>query len=140
MTVIVIRTHPDSRRAPVENFTGTVYVDELAIAEPPSRLRAFSVHFTPGARSAWHQHPLGQILHVTEGEGRVQVQGPAVQHIRAGDTVITRPGEWHWHGAAPAAFMTHTAIQEADDDRCDAYWGAHVTDDEYLAAPTVAGG
>jgi len=100
MTVIVIRTHPDSRRAPVENFTGTVYVDELAIAEPPSRLRAFSVHFTPGARSAWHQHPLGQILHVTEGEGRVQVQGAAVQRIRAGDTVITRPGEWHWHGAA----------------------------------------
>jgi len=78
MTVIVIRTHPDSRRAPVENFTGTVYVDELAIAEPPSRLRAFSVHLTPGARSAWHQHPLGQILHVTEGEGRVQVQGAAV--------------------------------------------------------------
>jgi quercetin dioxygenase-like cupin family protein len=131
--VIVIRQRPDSRRAPAENFNGIAFVDELAVAEAPSRLRAFSVHFTPGARSAWHRHPFGQILHVTEGEGRVQTRGGPVQHIRAGDTIVTRPGEWHWHGAAPATFMTHTAIQEADDDRCDAYWGNHVTDDEYLA-------
>lgn len=131
--MIVIRSRPDSRQAPADHFTGVVFVDELAVAEEPSRLRAFSVHFTPGARSAWHQHPFGQILHVTEGEGRVQVKGGPVQRIRAGDSIVTRPGEWHWHGAAPTTFMTHTAIQEADDDQCDAYWGNHVTDEEYRA-------
>ena len=131
--MIVNRTRPDSRPAPPENFTGIVFVDELAVADEPSRLRAFSVHFTPGARSAWHRHPFGQILHVTEGEGRVQAKGGPVQRIRAGDTIVTKPGEWHWHGASPTTFMTPTAIQEADDARCDAYWGAHVTNDEYHA-------
>jgi len=134
----VIRTHPDSQPAPAERFTGSVFVDELAIAEQPSRLRAFSVHFTPGARSAWHQHPNGQILHVLEGVGRVQQRGGQIQQIRAGDTIVTLPGEWHWHGAAPGHLMTHLAIQEADDDRIDAYWGDHVTDPEYLAAPDAA--
>ncbi|WP_067885268.1 (R)-mandelonitrile lyase [Nocardia vaccinii] len=133
--MIVIRTHPDSTPAPAQRFTGDVFVDELAIADKPSRLRAFSVHFAPGARSAWHSHPFGQILHVVEGVGRVQAEGGALQEIRAGDTIVTRPGEYHWHGAAPGSFMTHIAMQEADDDGVDAYWRAHVDDNTYLAAP-----
>lgn len=127
----VIRNRPDSQSAPAEHFTGQVWVDPIAIAELPSRARAFSVHFTPGARSAWHQHPHGQILHVIEGQGLVQQRGGPIEAIRAGDTIVTLPGEWHWHGAAPGNFMTHLAIQEADDDRVDAYWGMHVTDAEY---------
>lgn len=127
----VIRTRPDSQPAPPERFTGNVWVDPIAIADPPSRVRAFSVHFTPGARSAWHQHPHGQILHVLEGQGLVQQRGRPVEQIRAGDTIVTLPGEWHWHGATPGTFMTHLAIQEADDDRVDAYWGDQVTDEQY---------
>ncbi|CAO5186093.1 (R)-mandelonitrile lyase [Frankia sp. AiPs1] len=133
--MIVIRTHPDSTPAPAERFTGSVFVDELAIAETPSRLRAFSVHFTPGARSAWHCHPFGQILHVTEGVGRVQAEGGLLHEIRAGDTIVTNPGEYHWHGAAPGTFMTHIAIQEADDDRVDASWREHVDVSTYTATP-----
>lgn len=133
--MIVIRNHPDSAPAPADRFTGTVFVDELAVAEPPSRLRAFSVHFTPGARSAWHSHPFGQILHVTEGVGRVQAEGGPLYEIRAGDTIVTRPGECHWHGAAPGSFMTHIALQEADDDRIDAYWREQVDDQTYHSAP-----
>jgi quercetin dioxygenase-like cupin family protein len=136
--VYVVRNHPESSPAPAERFTGQVFVDELAIASPPSRLRAFSVHFTPGARSAWHCHPYGQILHVLEGVGRVQVEGGPLQEIRAGDTVLTLPGEYHWHGAAPGHFMTHIAMQEADDDQVDAYWREHVNEAVYFA-PTTSG-
>jgi quercetin dioxygenase-like cupin family protein len=127
----VIRTGPDSQSPPAERFTGTVWLDPIAVAALPSRLRISRVHFSPGARTAWHQHPLGQILHVLEGRGRVQQRGHPVEEFQAGDTIITLPGEWHWHGAAPGTFMTHLAIQEADDDRNDVYWGAHVTDEEY---------
>jgi quercetin dioxygenase-like cupin family protein len=133
--VIVIRNHPDSTPAPADHFTGNVFVDELAVADLPSRLRAFSVHFTPGARSAWHRHPYGQILHAIEGVGRVQAEGGPLHEIRSGDTIVTGPGEHHWHGAAPGSFMTHIAIQEADDDRVDAYWRNHVDDQTYLADP-----
>jgi quercetin dioxygenase-like cupin family protein len=122
-----------------------VFVDELVIASPPSRLRAFSVHFTPGARSAWHSHPYGQILHVLEGVGRVQVEGGPLHEVRPGDTVLTLPGEYHWHGAAPGHFMTHIAMQEADDDQIDAYWREHVDDATYFhedraASPTAVSG
>jgi quercetin dioxygenase-like cupin family protein len=133
--VIVIRNHPDSTPAPADRFTGAVFVDELAVADPPSRVRAFSVHFTPGARSAWHRHPFGQILHVIEGVGRVQAEGDPVREIRGGDTVVTKPGEYHWHGAAPGSVMTHIAIQEADDDRVDAYWREQVDESTYVATP-----
>jgi len=129
----VIRTRPDSQPGPADRFTGTVWIDPISIQDPPSRVRAFSVHFTPCARTAWHQHPRGQILHVLEGRGRVQQRGKPVEEVRAGDTIVTLPGEWPWHGAAPGSFMTHLAIQEADDDGIDAYWGEHTTDDEYQA-------
>jgi quercetin dioxygenase-like cupin family protein len=130
------RTRPESGRGPEEWFTGEVWLDQIGEPLPaPSRMRALSVHFTPGARTAWHRHPLGQLLHVTEGIGRVQSKGGPVEEIRAGDTIRFEPDEEHWHGAAPSHFMTHLALQEADDEGVPAYWGEHVTDEEYLAAP-----
>jgi quercetin dioxygenase-like cupin family protein len=92
-----------------------------------SGMQVSSVHFSPGARTAWHAHPGGQTLHVTEGVGRVQERGGPVEEIRAGETVIAEAGEWHWHGGAPHHFMTHIAVYEGE-----AEWGDHVTDDEYL--------
>ena len=126
-------SRPDSSRGPAERFTGEVWLDQIAGAEDPtSRAQLLSVHFTPGARTAWHRHPLGQVLHVTEGEGQVQTRGGPVEPIRAGDTITFAPDEEHWHGASPTTFMTHLALQEADDEGVPAYWGDHVTDAEYL--------
>jgi quercetin dioxygenase-like cupin family protein len=131
--VEITRTHPDSRRGPADWFTGEVWLDHIAAAPAPSRLRAYSVHFSPGARTAWHRHPFGQVIHVTEGEGLVQRRGAPMETIRAGDTVRFEAGEEHWHGATPERFMTHLALHEAGDDGADADWGPHVSDDEYLA-------
>jgi quercetin dioxygenase-like cupin family protein len=128
----VVRTRPDTQQGPAGSFTGTVWFDQIAAGVPPSRLRAYTVHFSPGARTAWHTHPNGQILHVTEGVGRVQSRGGHVQEVRAGDTVVIEPGEWHWHGAAPHNLMTHLGLHELGDDGSDAEWGDHVTDAEYL--------
>jgi quercetin dioxygenase-like cupin family protein len=129
----IIRRRPQTATGPPEWFTGTVYVDGIATADDPSPLRAYRVHFTPGARTAWHTHPHGQVIHVTEGVGRAQRRGGALEQIRAGDTVRFDPGEEHWHGAGPAHFMTHLAFQLADVDGADASWGEHVTDAEYGA-------
>ena len=114
-------------------FTGDVWLDSIIQGEAPSRVRVGAVHFTPGARSAWHSHALGQTLFVTEGEGRVQARGSAIVTIRAGDVVKAPPDEEHWHGAAPDHFMTHISITEAGGqrDKPDTSWGAHVTDEEY---------
>jgi quercetin dioxygenase-like cupin family protein len=117
--------------APADWFTGTAYIDGLAPADMPSRLRAYRVHFTPAARTAWHTHPNGQLLHITDGVGRVQSRGGPVEQVVAGDTVRIEPGEEHWHGAAPSNFMTHIAFQLADEDGRDASWGDPVTDAEY---------
>lgn len=125
--MFVVRDHPESSPAPAGRFTGQVFVDELVIASPPSRLRAFSVHFTPGARSAWHSHPYGQILHVIEGVGRVQAEGAPPREIRPGDTVLTLPGEYHWHGAAPGHFMTHIAMQERPTTTTSTRTGANMS-------------
>ena len=130
----VIRSRPDSSAGPADRFTGTVWIDPIAVVGGSRRLHSNSVHFTPGARTAWHAHPYGQILHVLEGCGRVQARGGPIQEVRAGDTVVTAAGEWHWHGAAPRTFMTHLGMQEADDTH-DTEWGEHVSDAEYLAAP-----
>jgi quercetin dioxygenase-like cupin family protein len=102
-----------------------------------SRLTASSVHFTPGARTAWHTHPNGQTIFVTEGVGLAQRRGGSVVVIRPGDRVFFEPGEDHWHGAAPTRFMTHLAMLEADDKGKSATWGPHVTDSEYAAAPSI---
>jgi quercetin dioxygenase-like cupin family protein len=114
-----------------DRFVGDVWIDSLASGEPPSRIRVSVVRFAPGARNAWHAHAVGQTLHVTEGIGRVQARGGAVLEIRAGDTVHTPPGEWHWHGAAPDRFMTHLAMWEAPDEGEESEWGEQVSDVEY---------
>jgi quercetin dioxygenase-like cupin family protein len=118
-------------------FTGAVYVDTVAIPNGASRLSASSVHFTPGARTAWHTHPNGQTIFVTEGVGRAQRRGGPIEVIRPGDRVFFEPGEDHWHGAAPARFMTHIAMLDVDDKGNAATWGDHVTDIEYAAAPAI---
>lgn len=129
----IVRTSPDTERGSAQWFTGTVLIDRIARLAPPARLRLASVHFTPGARTRWHSHPLGQVLHVTEGAGLVQRRGGPVEAIRAGDTVVFAPGEWHWHGAGPRSFMTHLAAQEADDTGSDAEWGEEVSAADYPA-------
>jgi quercetin dioxygenase-like cupin family protein len=115
-------------------FTGDVYIDAVANPGPPARAAAASVHFTPGARTAWHTHPFGQTIFVIDGLGLCQREGGEVEEIRAGDRVYFEPGENHWHGAAPSRFMAHVAIHEADDSGSAVTWGRHVTDEEYVAA------
>jgi quercetin dioxygenase-like cupin family protein len=117
-----------------ERFTGDVYIDTLATASPPSRVLASLVHFTPGARTAWHRHPLGQSLFVTEGIGLVQRRGGPIEVIRPGDRVYIEPDEEHWHGATPTRLMVHLALNEVDEDHVAAHWGDHVTDEEYNTA------
>jgi quercetin dioxygenase-like cupin family protein len=119
-----------SVRGSAEWFTGAVRVDPLFQAPEPARVRCASVTFEPGARTAWHTHPLGQTLVVTAGCGRVQRWGGPVEEIRAGDVVWFEPGEKHWHGAAPTTAMTHIAIQEALDGQV-VEWMEHVSDEEY---------
>jgi len=123
----------DTTKGPAESFTGDVYVDMIPSPSAPSRVRAAVVHLTPGARTAWHTHPLGQTIYVTEGIGRCQSEGAPIEELRPGDSVFFEPGENHWHGATPTRFMTHTAIQETDDTGSTVAWGRHVTDDEYRA-------
>ena len=124
-----------TRRGPSDWFTGAVFVDTVAAPSEGSRLSASSVHFTPGARTAWHTHPNGQTIWVTEGVGLCQRRGGAIEVIRPGDRVFFEPGEEHWHGAAQNRFMTHVAMLEVDEAGSPATWGDHVTDDEYAAAP-----
>ncbi|MCA0873787.1 cupin domain-containing protein [Seohaeicola saemankumensis] len=121
-------------KARSEWFTGTVWQDPVIEAPEPARLRALRVHFEPGARTAWHTHPLGQTLYVLTGVGLVGLRGQAPQVIRPGDTVWIPPGEEHWHGAGPETGMAHLAMQEALDGSV-AVWLEHVTDADYLAAP-----
>jgi quercetin dioxygenase-like cupin family protein len=124
---------PPSAKGPAEWFTGDVWIDAIARGEEPARVRVGAVRFTPGARTAWHSHALGQTLYVTDGAGLVRSRGGEVVAVRAGDVVFTPPDEWHWHGAAPDHFMTHLSITEGvpGDERPEAEWGAHVTDAEY---------
>ena len=126
-----IRPKQPSTKGTADRFIGDVWIDRLTDAQPPSRIRVNVVRFAPGARNAWHSHALGQTLHVTEGVGRVQSRGGDVVEVRAGDTVVTPPDEWHWHGAAPDHFMTHIAMWEAPETGPEAEWGEQVTDDEY---------
>ena len=118
-------------------FTGAVHIDTVATPSEPSRLAASSVHFTPGARTAWHTHPNGQTIYVTEGVGLCQRRGGEIEVIRPGDRVLFEPGECHRHGAAPNRFMTHIAMQEVDTQSSPVTWGEHVTDEEYGAAPPI---
>jgi len=126
-------------KAGSDRFVGDAWFDVIVRGEEPSRVRASIVHFAPGARNAWHSHAVGQTIHVTEGVGRMQSRGEDMIEIRAGDTVHTPPGEWHWHGAAPDRFMTHFTIYEAAADGAETDWGDQVTDVEYRAEPTEPG-
>lgn len=120
-----------SRRMPNDYFTGTVWQDPIIEAPAPARVRAAWVRFEPGARTAWHTHPLGQTIHITAGIGLVQIWGEPIREVRAGDTVWFAPGEKHWHGATPTMAMTHIAIQEALDGK-HVEWLEHVSDEQYL--------
>jgi quercetin dioxygenase-like cupin family protein len=121
--VRVTREQPQSMPGPAEWFTGAVWFNDLSGG---GQVSLGSVHFSPGARTAWHSHPGGQTLYVMEGVARVQDRGGPVEEVRAGETVVTEAGVWHWHGAAPGQFMTHLAVYEGAPD-----WGEPVSDDEY---------
>jgi quercetin dioxygenase-like cupin family protein len=131
----ITRNSIETARGPAEWFTGDVFIDAVAAASAPARVQANLVHFTPGARTAWHTHPLGQTIYVTEGVGLCQKRGGPIEVIRPGDRVEFAPDEPHWHGAAPTRFMVHLALNEVDDDHVAADWGEKVTDEEYAKAP-----
>ena len=133
----ITRNSVDTAAGPEDWFTGWVYIDAVATPSAESRLSAACVHFTPGARTAWHTHPNGQTIWVLEGVGLCQREGGAIEVIRPGDRVFFEPGENHWHGAAPNRFMAHIALVEVDDGGTSATWGVHVSDDEYAAAPRI---
>ncbi len=120
----------NSAKGPADWFTGEVRIDPLFPARDPARAAGNAVTFEPGARTAWHTHPLGQVLIVTSGCGRVQREGGPIEEVRPGDVVWFEPGEKHWHGAGPATAMTHIAIQESLGGSA-VEWLEHVTDDEY---------
>jgi quercetin dioxygenase-like cupin family protein len=132
----ITRNTSETAAGPSDWFTGAVYVDTVAAASGTSRLSASSVHFTPRARTAWHTHPNGQTIWVTEGVGLAQRRGGPIEVVRPGDRVFFEPAEEHWHGAAPSRFMTHLAMLEVDDEGTPATW-KHVTDEEYGAAPPI---
>ncbi len=136
----VTRSSINTMAGPTEWFTGSVYVDAVAAPTAASRLSASCVHFTPGARTAWHTHPNGQTIFVTEGVGLAQRRGGPMEVIRPGDRVFFEPGEDHWHGASPTRFMSHISMLDVDDKGASATWGDHVTDAEYAAAPPTQAG
>jgi quercetin dioxygenase-like cupin family protein len=131
----ITRSSLQTGKGPADWFTGDVYLDTVAAPSTPARAAAALVHFTPAARTAWHTHPLGQTIYVTEGIGRCQREGGPIEEIRPGDRVFFEPGENHWHGAAPDRFMVHIAIQEANESGSPVTWGRQVTDEEYSQLP-----
>ena len=131
MTITPSGSRP-STKGPAEWFTGAVRIDPLFPATSPARAAGNAVTFEPGARTAWHTHPLGQTLLVTFGRGWVQRDGGPVEDVRAGDVVWFEPGERHWHGATATTAMTHIAIQESLDGKA-VEWLEHVADDQYRA-------
>ena len=134
----IARNERETGRGPSDWFTGDVYIDAVATPSGDWHVAAASVHFTPRSRTAWHTHPRGQTLWVTEGVGLCQRRGGPIEVIRPGDNVFFEPGEDHWHGAAPTRFMTHIAIQQADEQGSVVAWGNHVADEEYAQAPALA--
>ena len=131
----ITRNVLDTNLGPSDWFSGNVYIDTIAEPSEPSRLAAASVHFTPGARTAWHTHPNGQTIFVTEGVGVCQREDGPIEVIPPGDRVFFEPGESHWHGAAPDRFMVHVAMHQVDDQGNAVAWGEHVSDEQYRAAP-----
>jgi quercetin dioxygenase-like cupin family protein len=130
MEIIRAGTKP-STKGPRDWFTGTVRIDPLFNSFDQTRVQGASVTFEPGARTAWHTHPLGQTLIVSSGRGRVQREGGAIEEVGPGDVVWFPPGEKHWHGASPKTAMTHIAIQEVHDGKV-VDWLEQVSDEQYL--------
>ena len=130
MDIIACGSRPSKKVGP-PSFTGTVWQDSIIEAPEPAILRSAWVRFEPGARTAWHHHPLGQTLHVVAGVGRVQAWGGPIREIKPGDTVWIPPNEKHWHGAATDNAMEHLAMQEAKDGK-HVTWLEPVTDEQYL--------
>lgn len=130
----ITRSSIETAKGSPDWFTGEVYLDTVAAPQPDSQVAAALVHFMPGARTAWHTHPHGQTIFVTEGVGRCQREGSPVETIQPGDRVFFEPGERHWHGAAPDRLMVHVAIQQADASGATVSWEAHVSDEEYRSA------
>lgn len=120
-----------AKRGPAEYFTGTVWLSEITRAPYVSDARVFMVTFEPGARTAWHTHPHGQVLHIVSGVGRVCRDGGGVTEVHPGDVISFEAGERHWHGAAPNCVMVHLAVQRADASGSTATWLEHVSDAEY---------
>ena len=120
-----------TKRGPAEYFTGTVWLDEVTTAPYASDVRVVRVTFEPGARTAWHTHPHGQMLQILSGIGRVQKTGGEVVEVRPGDVIWFDSGERHWHGAAPDRVMVHLAVQRANDAGRTALWQEHVADADY---------
>jgi quercetin dioxygenase-like cupin family protein len=131
----ITRSSIETATGPSDWFAGDVYIDTVAAPAEPSRVQVASVHFTPGARTAWHTHPYGQQIYVTEGVGLCQRRGESIEVIRPGDRVFFEPGEDHWHGATPNRLMTHLAMQQVDEQGNPATWGEQVSDEDYGAAP-----
>ncbi len=120
-----------TKKAPDDKFTGNVFQDEVLVGTAPSRMRATNVTFNPGARTAWHAHPVGQTLWAVAGVGRVQVEGGPVEELRPGDTAIIPPDTRHWHGAAPDRIFTHLAMSENGEDGGGSVWFEKVSDADY---------
>jgi|SRR5579884_3510945 len=133
----ITRNTLDTSAGPSDWFTGAVYIDTITTPATGWRVGAAAVHFAPGARTAWHTHPHGQTIWVTEGVGLCQRDGGPIEVIRPGDRVFFEPGERHWHGAAATRLMTHIAIQLADEDGKAVTWGEHVGDEDYGQAPAI---
>jgi quercetin dioxygenase-like cupin family protein len=125
----------DTNPGPSDYFTGTVFVDAVAAPVGPSRTTVGAVHFAPGARTAWHTHPLGQTIYIVEGAALCQREGDPIVELGVGDRVFFEPGENHWHGATPNRFMVHLAVTE-NDESGNVDWGVHVSDEQYGAAHT----
>jgi quercetin dioxygenase-like cupin family protein len=133
----ITRNGVSTTKGPADWFTGEVYIDAVAVPRGPARVQANLVRFTPGARTAWHTHALGQSLYVIDGVGLCQRRGGPIEVIRPGDRVFFDAGEDHWHGAPPNRFMVHLAINETGAEQPVADWGEQVTGEDYAAAPTL---
>jgi quercetin dioxygenase-like cupin family protein len=129
----ITRNDVETTTGPTERFTGQVFFDTVAVPLDRSRVSVSNVHFTPGARTAWHTHPNGQTIYVTEGVALVQGRGGVIEAVHPGERVFFEPGEEHWHGATPMRFMTHLSIVQVADSGESATWGDHVSDEEYRA-------
>src|ERR1041385_3096429 len=123
------------KRGSADNFTGEVFQDEVLVGQAPSRMRATVVSFTPGARTAWHSHPVGQTLYCLSGVGRICFKGQPPQGLNPGDTVNIPPDTWHWHGAAPDRLFSHLAMSESGENGQGTAWSEQVSEAEYKATP-----